>query len=194
MTVSGSTVTPDVPCTYPDGSFGELDGNVTGLLSEETGDTTQFGMEYDTAPEYYLNGDPAENSAVARQFDHDVASLTAYNPYTGANQTIANYLADPTEEAILHMVNADPARTPTLAEFAKLDYYLTQGSSTCNDAVTGIDDNAADCVTQNNGYAYDHGGYAAEINTNYVAFAGHRTAGSSPRSWPTRTGRCVTAT
>ena len=43
-----------VACTYPTGSFGELEGNVTGLLSEETGDTTQFGMEYDTAPEYYL--------------------------------------------------------------------------------------------------------------------------------------------
>ena len=25
------------------------------------------------------------------------------------------------------MVNADPARTPTLAEFAKPDYYLEQG-------------------------------------------------------------------
>ena len=34
-------VTPDVPCTYADGTFGELDGNVTGLLSEETGDTTR---------------------------------------------------------------------------------------------------------------------------------------------------------
>ena len=46
-----------VPCTYPAGTFGELEGNVTGLLSEETGDTTKFGMENDTAPEYYVNGD-----------------------------------------------------------------------------------------------------------------------------------------
>jgi hypothetical protein len=172
VTVSGRTVTPDVPCTYPDGTFGELAGNVTGLLNEETGDTTQFGMEYDTAPEYYINGDPSEYSAQARQFDHDVAALTAYNPYAGATQKIANYLADPTEEAILHMVNADPARTPTLAEFAKPDYYLEQGSSTCNDSVTGIDDNSADCVTQDNEYAWDHGDYVAEVNTNYVGFAG----------------------
>jgi hypothetical protein len=172
VTVSGATVTPDVPCSYADGTFGELDGNVTGLLNEETGDTIPFGMEFDTAPEYYINGDPSEYSTEARTFDHDVASLTAFNPYTGANQKIANYLADPTEEAILHMVNADPARTPTLAEFAKPDYYLTQGSSTCNDSVTGVDDNSADCVTQNNGFAWDHGDYAAEINTNYVGFAG----------------------
>src|SRR5262249_25727254 len=29
-TVSGTTVTPDVLCTYPSGSFGELAGNLTG--------------------------------------------------------------------------------------------------------------------------------------------------------------------
>ena len=172
VTVSGSTVTPDVLCTYPDGTFGELDGNITGLLAEETGDTTQFGMEYDTAPEYYINGDPGPDASVTRTFEHDIASLTAYNPYVGQTQQIANYLADPTEEAILHMVNADPARTPTLAEFAKPDYYLEQGSATCNDSVTGIDDNSADCVTQNNEYAWDHGDYAAEINSNYVGFVG----------------------
>ncbi len=161
-------------CTYPAGTFGELQGNVTGLLNEETGDTTQFGMEFDTAPEYYVNGDPSESSAQVRTFDHDIASLTAANPYTGTTQKIANYLADPTEEAILHMVNADPARTPTLAEFAKPDYYLTQGSATCDATVTGSTASAspADCVTVNPGFAWDHGDYAAEINTNYVGFAG----------------------
>ena len=56
-----------------------------------------------------------------------MAGLTATNPYTGGTQNIANYLADPTEEAILHMVNADPARTPTLALFAKPDYFLSSG-------------------------------------------------------------------
>jgi hypothetical protein len=173
-TVAGDVVTNDVPCTYPAGTFGELQGNVTGLLAEETGDTTQFGMEYDTAPEYYVNGDPAENSPAVRKFDHDVASLTADNPYTGATQQIANYLADPTEEAILHMVNADPARTPTLAEFAKPDYYLEQGSATCDPSVTGTtaSDSPADCVTIDDGYAWDHGDYAAEINSNYIGLAG----------------------
>jgi hypothetical protein len=163
-----------VPCTYPSGSFGELEGNVTGLLKEETGDTTQFGMEYDTAPEYYVNGDPSEYSPQVRSFDHDIAKLTADNPYTGATQKIANYLADPTEEAILHMVNADPARTPTLAEFAKPDYYLEQGSATCDATATGTSasDYPADCVSVDDGYAWDHGDYAAEINSNYIGLAG----------------------
>ena len=94
-------------------------------------------MENDTAPEYYLAGAPPENAAAVRTFDRDVAGLTAYNPYTASTQQIANYLADPTEEAILHMVNADPARTPTLAEFAKPDYYLQQGPATCDATTTG---------------------------------------------------------
>ena len=159
------------PCTYPAGTFGELEGNVTGLLNVEKGDTTKFGMEYDTAPEYYVNGQPSEYAPQVRTFDRDVASLTAVNPYAGGKQQIANYLADPTEEAILHMVNADPARTPTLAEFAKPDYYLEQGNATCDATTTGTtaSDYPADCVTVDDGFAYDH---AAEIDTNYVGFAG----------------------
>jgi hypothetical protein len=157
------------PCTYPAGSFGELAGNVTGLLATEKHDTTKFGMEFDTAPEYYINGNPGPDASVTRTFEHDVAGLTAFNPYAGQTQPIANYLADPAEEAILHMVNADPARTPTLAEFAKPDYYLSQGSATCTNT-TGT--SSSDCVTQDTGFAWNHGDYAAEINTNYVGFAG----------------------
>jgi hypothetical protein len=159
----------NTPCTYPAGTFGELAGNVTGLLATQKNNTTKFGMEADTAPEYYINGNPGPNASVTRTFEHDVAGLTAFNPYAGQTQPIANYLADPAEEAILHMVNADPARTPTLAEFAKPDYYLSQGSATCTNT-TGT--NSADCVTQDTGFAWNHGDYAAEINTNYVGFAG----------------------
>jgi hypothetical protein len=60
------------------------------------------------------------------------------------------------------MVNADPARTPTFAMFAKPDYFLSSGSATC----TGS------CVTQNTGFAWNHGDYAAEIDTSWLAIAG----------------------
>jgi hypothetical protein len=162
-TVSGATVTSDVPCTYPAGSFGELAGNLTGLLATQKANTTPFTVEADTAPEFYLTGNPGPNDPVTRQFEHDVAGLTANNPYTGTTQNIANYIADPVEMGILHMVDADPARTPTFALFAKPDYFLSSGSATCP---------AAGCVTQNTGFAWDHGDYAAEINTDYAGFAG----------------------
>jgi hypothetical protein len=182
-TVSGDTVTPDVECTYPAGSFGELDANVAGLLATEKSDTTPFSMEADTAPEFYLTGNPGPDTATVRTFEHDVAGLTAANPYTGTTQPIANYLADPAEEAILHMVNADPARTPTLAMFAKPDYYLYKGGTFCSGS----------CVQQETGYAWDHGDYAAEINTNYIGFAGPGVRhlgldGNAPNQGPSSAG------
>jgi hypothetical protein len=162
-TVSGTTVTPDVLCTYPAGSFGELAGNMTGLLATQKNNTTPFGLQNDSAPEFYVNGNPAPGSAQVRTLEHDVAGLTALNPYTGeANQLITNYLADPTEEAILHMVNADPARTPTFALFAKPDYFLSAGAANCT----------IPCVAQNTGFAYNHGDYSAEIDTNFLGIAG----------------------
>ncbi|MGP0026037.1 MAG: hypothetical protein ACLPKE_22185 [Streptosporangiaceae bacterium] len=161
-TVTGTTVSPDVLCTYPAGSFGELDGNITGLLATEKNNTTPFTLENDTAPEFYVTGKPAATAPQVRKLEQDVGGLTAANPYTGTTQDITNYLADPTEEAILHIVNADPARTPTFALFAKPDYYLQTGSTTCSGS----------CVTQNTGFAWDHGDYAAEIDTNYLGIAG----------------------
>ncbi len=161
-TVSGTTVTPDRACTYPAGSFGELDGNITGLLATQKNDTTPFSLEDDTAPEFYVTGRPAAGAPRVRRLERDVGGLTAANPYTGTTGRITNYLADPTEEAILHFVDADPARTPTFAMFARPDYYLQAGSASCG----------GPCVTQNTAYAWDHGDYAAEIDTNYLGIAG----------------------
>ena len=150
------------PCTYPAGTFGELAANVTGLLATQKNDTTPFSLESDSAPEFYVTGKPGPNVPQVRTLERDVAGLTAANPYTGTTQKIANYLADPAEEAILHMVNADPARTPTFAMFAKPDYFLSPGAANCS----------TPCVSVNPAFAYNHGDYAAEINTNYTAFAG----------------------
>jgi hypothetical protein len=161
-TVSGTTVTPHVLCTYPPGTFGELAGNLTGLLATQKNNTTPFTLENDSAPEFYVTGNPGPNTDVARTLERDTGRLTAANPYTGTTQPITNYLADPTEEAILHMVNADPARTPTFAMFARPDYFLSAGAPNCN----------LSCVVQNTGFAYNHGDYAAEINTNWLGLAG----------------------
>ncbi len=161
--VTGTKVTPDVLCSYPAGTFGELDANINGLLATQRNNTTPFSLEADTAPEFYVTGQPGPDNHAVRGLERDVGSLTATNPYMQpSRQLIANYLADPAEEAILHMVNADPRRTPTFAMFARPDYYVATGSTTCSPS----------CVTQNTGFAWDHGDYAAEIDTNYVGFVG----------------------
>jgi hypothetical protein len=168
----GRAITPTPPtcngspgnlCTYPSGSLGELAGNLTGLLATQKNDTTPFTVETDTAPEFYVTGNPGPDTPAVRTLERDVGGITAANPYTNTTQPIDNYLADPTEEAILHMVNADPARTPTFAMFAKPDYFLSTGSANCG---------GGPCVTQNSGFAYDHGDYAAEINTNWLGIVG----------------------
>jgi len=161
--VVGLTVTADVPCIYPTGTFGELSGNLTGLLATQKGNTTPFSLENDSAPQFYVTGNPSASSAAVRKLEKDASTVTANNPYSGnPNEVIANYLADPTEEAILHMVNADPARTPTFSLFGKPDYYLQDFGPTCS----------GPCVSINTGFAWDHGAYAPEINTNWVGFAG----------------------
>jgi len=161
--VTGNTVKPDVLCTYPAGTFGELSANVTGLLATQTHNTTPFSLVNDSSPLFYVNGQPGPNVKPVRSLEHAVASLTATNPYTATTQPITNYLADPTEAALLHMVNADPARTPAFTMFAKPDYFLLTGPADCG---------GGPCVTQNTGFAYDHGDYAAEIDTNWLGIAG----------------------
>jgi len=182
-TVSGTTVTPDVLCTYPAGSFGELSGNLTGLLATQAGDTTPFTLQNDAAPEFYVTGNPGPGTPAVRALEHDVAGLTAVNPYTGTTQPITNYLADPTEEAILHMVNADPARTPTFAMFGRPDYFWSAGPASC----------AGSCVNQTTSFAWVHGAYAAEINTTWLGLVGPGVAnlgldGSPPSAGPNSAG------
>jgi hypothetical protein len=161
-TVSGDTVTPDVLCTYPTGTFGELSGNLTGLLATQKNNTTPFSVVHDSSPYVWVTGQPGPNDSGVRQLERDIGGLTAANPYTGTTQRITNYLADPAEAAILHMVTADPARTPTFAMFARPDYFLDTGAANCT----------TPCVSVNPGFAYNHGDYAAEIDTNFVGIVG----------------------
>jgi hypothetical protein len=52
--------------------------------------------------------------------------------------------------------------------FANPDYYLNSGSTNCTASGLG----GSSCTYQTTGYAWDHGDYAAEIDTNYVGFVG----------------------
>jgi hypothetical protein len=183
--VVGNTVTPDVPCTYPAGTFGELSGNITGLLATQRNNTTKFSLESDSAPEFYVTGNPGENDPQVRTLEQDLGKLTAHNPYTDTTQPIANYVATPAAMALVHMVNADPARTPTVAMFARPDYFLSPGAATCG--------GNGSCVSINTGFAYNHGDYAAEIDTNFLGLAGPGVRhlgldGSGPSEGPSSAG------
>lgn len=159
-----------VPCTYTPGStgpntVGEILTNIQALLGEEdpTLDFTKtpFDIHFDMAPVFYISGQPARNSAIARQFEHDTAVLTAVNPRTGNTDMLTRYLADPVELKLLHMITGDPLRTPTFVMFGDPDYFFQ----------TFVPSGSPN-VGVSPGFAWNHGGVAPEINTTFLALAG----------------------
>jgi hypothetical protein len=121
-------------CTYagvnvkdPKFALGELDGSISGMLNTQIpGYTAPPGDDHtDSAPNVYLKSDPGvlDNgvevaSAQTRIQERDLARLQETNPRTGLKDTIANYIAGPTEMNLLHMITGDPARNPTYTLFA----------------------------------------------------------------------------
>ncbi|HLQ62086.1 MAG TPA: hypothetical protein VK131_09495 [Candidatus Acidoferrales bacterium] len=145
-------------CTYP--KLGEVSVNLGGLL-EQAGVRTPFGVHADTAPAVWVTG-PARTSATAvRQLERAALGLTAVNPLSGKEEVIADAVADGPELKLLHMVTADPLRTPSFVIFAKPDYFLFTAAG-CTPA----------CVSLDDGFAWNHGGLAPEINTTWLALAG----------------------
>jgi hypothetical protein len=149
-----------VPCTYS--QIGELNGNLAGLLASEQGITTPFTVHSDSAPNIYITGNPARDAAVTRAFERATGQLTASNPITVHSDTLTNFLADPVEMKLLHMITADPARTPTFTMFANPDYFLFAGAPNCN----------SPCVTEQPGFAWNHGDVAPDINTTWLGMVG----------------------
>jgi hypothetical protein len=156
----------NTPCTYTAGSvgpntIGELLSNIQSLLGKEDPTlnftNTPFDIHFDMAPVFYISGQPARDSVIARQFERDASKLTAVNPRTGNTDTLTRFLADPVELKLLHMITGDPLRTPTFVMFGDPDYYFqTYGAD----------------VAVNPGFAWNHGGVAPEINNTYLGIAG----------------------
>ena len=149
-----------IPCTYS--KIGEINTNLAGLLATEKGNTTPFAVHSDDAPTIYITGNPARDAAVTRTFARDLAALTAVNPITGKTDVISQFLADPVEMKLLHMVTADPARTPTLTMFADPNYFLFVGAPNCT----------SPCVTENPAFAWNHGDVQSDISTTWLGMVG----------------------
>ena len=150
-----------VSCTYS--QIGEINANLAGLLATQQNITTPFKVHSDSAPTVYITGNPArDDETVTRPFERAAAKLTAVNPMTGNTDTITQFLADPVEMNLLHMITADPARTPTLTLFADPNYFLFAGAPNCN----------SPCVAQLPGFAWNHGDVQPEITTTWLGMVG----------------------
>jgi hypothetical protein len=149
-----------VACSYS--NVGEVDGNLTGLLAAK-GISTPFDVQADSAPSIYVHGQPGRTSSAVRAMERTAAGLAGDDLATGRTVKLTNYLADPVEMRLLHMITGDPKRTATFALFAHPDFWLSSGPAECGSS----------CFSQPSGSdAWNHGGVAPEINTTWLGLVG----------------------
>ena len=104
-----------------------------------------------------------------------MSDMQVTNPLSGAMEHVFVAMADPVEEKLLHMVTADPARTPTFTPFAAGDYFLNAAAGT---PTTCANNDLSNCVFLPNTtppaqtFAWNHGGIQPEIRTTWVGIIG----------------------
>jgi hypothetical protein len=162
----GSAPTPancngvTITCHYS--RIGEVNANLTGLLAAQ-GITTGFDVEADSAPALYVHGQPGRTAGSVRALERAAARLTGRDLANGTTVRLTNYLADPVELKLLHMVTADPKRTPTLVLFGNDNFWLTSGPARCGKS----------CFTEPKGTdAWNHGDVGSKINTTWLGLVG----------------------
>ena len=174
--VSGSSYSHTV-CTdlmnCPANQLGELDVNLKALLPGS------YDLHNDMAPALYYFGRPARTDPNVRKLAQDAWALSAYDPYKKKAVQLFAKMADPVEELALHMVNADPSRTPTLTLFGNPDFFFQ--SSDCS----GVH------VCANPAFAWNHGGVQDEIARTWVGYVGpgvaHSGIGINFQTWTDHT-------
>lgn len=157
------------PCTY--NRVGEINANLGAMIRTQYWDTTPFTIHSDDAANVYVTGNPGRTDPAARQLERESAGLSWLNPYTGQVQTnITAALADPVAEKTLHMVTADPARTPTYTLFADPNWFFfsTGGTSTCATPAAC----ASIPARTSQSFAWNHGDIQDEIASTWVGMVG----------------------
>jgi hypothetical protein len=160
----------NVACDYTGKPVGEINGDLRRMILTQYGDATNFTVHSDDAPNVYINGNPSRTDAVTRNLEREMAQLHWLNPYTGADQhNIMVALADPVEMKALHMVTADPARTPTFTPFADPDWFFfaTGGAACATQAAC-----ASIPARTSQSFAWNHGDIQDEIASTWAGYVG----------------------
>jgi len=87
----------------------------------------------------------------------------------GAINQVTEALADQAELSLLHMVTADPNRTPNFVLFANPDYFLSASGKTT--ICTPMFD-AASCFAEGSGFAWNHGDFQPQITNTWLGMVG----------------------
>jgi hypothetical protein len=162
----------------PGNQIGEVNANLPPLVPAGS---PSFAVHSDDAPTVYVAGNPSRTDAPVRKLERDLGAMTLQDPYVnnGAATPITSALADSVAMRILHMVNADPARTPTFTLFGNPDFFFTAGSNpTCG---------GNPCVSPS--FAWNHGDIQDEIGNTWAGFVGPGIAakGVDAKTWTDHT-------
>jgi len=164
------------PCNY--NRVGEINADLRRMVYTQSGDSTLFSVHSDDAPTVYVNGTAAQpirdqTDPAVRNLEREMAGLNWLNPYTGAvENNIMVRLADHTEMKTLHMITADPFRTPTFTPFADPDwFFFATGGTTPATCAT-----PAACAfipaRTNQSFAWNHGDIQDEIASTWIGMVG----------------------
>ncbi len=180
------------PCVYGPNEIGEINANIDTLVAEQfpalaaqflgSAAPNAFTVHGDDAPTFYLagkgSGPLSQTDPLTRQFERNIAALTAVNPYTGQTDNPMVRMADRAGMKTLHMfTTGDPARNAAFVLFADPNYFLTDyPASTCKTCI-------------NPAYAWNHGDIQPEIAQTWLGFVGPGVSrkGVDDRVWSDHT-------
>ena len=170
--------------TCPANQIGEVNQNLLKVLP--AGYTPPaFLVHSDSAPTAYVtNGTLGRSDPVVRQLERNLAAATAVDPYISSSPTpLTLFMADPVEQKALHMVNADPQRTPTFTLFANPDYFLSTFDTRCPDAAHTV----PTCIDYH--FAWSHGDATDDIGRTWLGLVGPgiKQLGQTSRTWSDHT-------
>src|SRR5438094_1218675 len=162
----------------PSNQIGEVNLNIKPKLPATT---PSFVVHSDSAPTFYVNGQPARTDPTLRKMERDVGGLNAIDPYVSSSPApVFVRMADPVGEKALHMVNTDPARTPSFTAFGNPDYFITASGS-------GPNCGSNPCIDYH--FAWSHGDIQPEIATNWLGLVGPgvKKLGIDSQTWTDHT-------
>jgi hypothetical protein len=148
----------------PSNQVGEPNLNINTILPSGYTPPT-YTIHNDSAPTFYINGNPNRNDVNLRQFERNLAAARAVDPYvSGLPQPVTVAMADTVGEQALHMVNADFRRTPNFTLFGNPDFFMKTTNTSCGGTTV------ANCIDYH--FAWSHGDIQPEIATTWLGLVG----------------------
>jgi hypothetical protein len=173
------------PCTY--NRVGEINADLRRMVYTQFGDSTLFSVHSDDAPTVYVNGASAQpirdqTDPLVRNLEREMSQLSWLNPYTGmVENNIMVALADHTGMKTLHMVTADPFRTPTFTPFADPDWFFFATGNVSGTSAPAACATPAACAfipaRTSQSFAWNHGDIQDEIASTWVGYVGQGVDG-----------------